>query len=178
MKSTLALAVVLLVCLCSISLAATMSRIWYSADDLGAGRWQYDYEVVNISLTSPIEEFTIWFGYGAYDNLVIETADPLASDWSEVVWQPEPVVLDDGGYDAKALGAGIKADPLDNTVSGFAVSFDWLGLGEPGPQFYEIIDSEFVTVDSGMTKLIPEPATLLLLGLGALALLRKRRTLE
>jgi hypothetical protein len=179
MKKTVSTGLVLVFCLGAGGFAVPKTQIWYSAEELAGGRWQYNYEVTNISLTPAIEEFTIWFGYGAYDNLVIETADPLASDWSEVVWHPEPVLLDDGGYDAKALGAGIKADPLDNTVSGFAVSFDWFGVGEPGPQFYEIIDPlTLETIDSGMTKLIPEPATLLLLGLGGLTLLRKRRTLR
>jgi len=180
MKRSLRVRLFLVLWLEASCLGAVQSQIWYSADDLGGGRWQYDYEVVNISLTSPIEEFTIWFDYGAYDNLLIKTPDPPAGDWDEIVLQPEPLLTDDGAYDAKALGAGIKADPLDNTVSGFAVSFNWLGDAlVPGPQFYQIIDPEtFETIDSGMTKLIPEPATLLLLGLGGLALLRKRRTLQ
>jgi hypothetical protein len=94
--------------------------------------------------------------------------------WDEIVIQPEPVLEDDGAYDAKALSMGIG---VGQSVAGFAVSFNWLGDAlMPGPQFYEIIDPEtFETIDSGMT---PEPATLLLLGLGGLTLLRKRRTLQ
>lgn len=169
MRTTIGL-LFLLVSLEAVCFAVPQTHIIYSTENLGAGRWRCDYTVVNISLTPPIEEFTIWFGYDAYDNLVIETPNPPASEWDEIVWQPEPVLLDDGAYDAKALGAGIGSG---QNVTGFAVSFDWLGAGRPGSQLYEIIDPDtFETIDSRYT--IPEPATLLLLGLGTIALKRKR----
>ena len=121
-------------------------------------------------MTESIEEFTIWFEFGLYDNLAIETPDLPASNWSEIVIQPEPVLKDDGAYDAKTLELGIG---IGETVKGFAVSFDWLGDGiMPGSQFYEIIDpSTYETIDSGWT--IPEPAAVFLLGLGGLALRKK-----
>ena len=83
------------------------TQIWYETSDLGAGRWQYTYDVYNISLTEEIEEFTIWFGIGSYDNLVIETLDPPANDWDEIVWQVEPVLEDPGGYDALANASNL-----------------------------------------------------------------------
>lgn len=149
------------------------SEILYDCTDLGSGRWQYNYRVRNISLTEEIEEFTIWFGYGFYDNLTIETLNPPAGNWDEIILQPDPMLSDDGGYDAltNALNIGIG-----QSVSGFAVSFDWLGTGDPGTQYYEIIDSDtFETIEDGYTELIPEPATLLLLGLGVIVLRRKTR---
>ena len=91
------------------------TQIVYETSDLGSGRWQYSYDVTNISLTAPIEEFTIWFDFGLYNNLAIQTPDPPASNWSEIVMQPEPVLQDDGYYDALSLGAGIGAG---QTVSG------------------------------------------------------------
>ncbi len=153
--------------------ALPVTKVQYQAADLGSGRWQYCYSVTNISLTPAIKEFTIWFDYGLYDNLAIETLDPPASNWDELIIQPEPVLEDDGYYDAKAeaWNPGIG---VGETVSGFSVSFDWFGAGQPGSQFYEIIDpATFDTLDSGRT--VPEPGTLLLLGLGGLCLLRKRR---
>ena len=119
--------------------------------------------------------------------------------------QPEPVLKDDGYYDALSLGAGIG---IGQVVTDFAVSFDWLGDAVmPGRQFYEIIDPvTFETIDSGYT--VPEPAsavmvfggwvllglqgrhesrrrevasagkpaTILLFGLGSLALKIRRKT--
>lgn len=143
-----------------------------SVDPNGPARWQYTYDVTNINLTRPIVEFTIWFDYGLYDNLSIETADPRAGDWDEIVIQPEPVLKDDGYYDAKT-GVWKRGIGIGQTVSDFSVSFDWLGVGQPGSQLYDIIDPlTLETIDSGQT--IPEPATLLLLGLGTLGLRRKR----
>jgi hypothetical protein len=125
--------------------------------------------VKNISLAESIEEFTIWFDYGKYDNLAIETLDPPASNWDEIVWQPEPFLGDDGGYDALATGLNIG---VGESVKGFAVSFDWSGTGAPGSQYYEIINPEnFSTIESGWTT--PEPAAVFLLGLGSVLMRRK-----
>jgi len=152
------------------AIPVTVTKICYEAAELGSGRWQYTYEVTNISLTPAIEEFTIWFDFGSFDNLSVDTLDPPAGNWDEIVIQPEPVLNDDGYYDALVLGVGIG---IGESVSGFSVSFDWLGSGEPGSQFYEIINPDtFETLDSGWT--IPEPATLLLLGISGIVLRRKK----
>jgi hypothetical protein len=151
--------------------AATEVR--YDLFDLGLGRWQYTYEVMNVGLAVPIEEFTIWFDHELYKSVAIETPGPLASDWDEIIWQPNPGLNDDGGYDAFALDLGIGAG---ESVYGFAVSFDWLGPGQPGSQSYDMIDPiDFSAVDSGFT--IPEPLTFVMLSLGGAmtAMLRKRK---
>ena len=174
MKKTVSTGLLLVLCLGAAGFGVPKTQIWYSAEELAGGRWQYNYEVANISLTPAIEEFTIWFEYGLYEKLSVETPPVLPpGGWDEVVIQPEPVLEDDGAYDAKALGVGIE---IGHTAGPFAVSFDWLGDSiMPGSQFYEIIDPKTLqTIDSGMTTLIPEPATLLLLGLGVLVLRRKK----
>ncbi len=173
MKKTVSTGLLLVLCLGAGGFGVPKTQIWYSTGDLGGGRWQYNYEVANISLTVPIEEFTIWFKYGLYENLAVETPPVLPpGGWDEIVIQPEPVLEDDGAYDAKALTGGIE---VGWTGGPFAVAFDWLGDSiMPGPQFYEIIDPVTLeTVDSGMTQIIPEPATLVLLGLGSVALRRR-----
>jgi hypothetical protein len=171
MKRKILVGAIFAIFLTTASFAIPVTSIQYQVNDIGVGRWQYIYEVTNISLTPSIEEFTIWFDYGSFENLSIETPDPPSGDWDELVVQPEPVFEDDGFYDALTLGTGIG---VGQTVSGFSVSFDWLGVGQPGSQFYEIIDpGTFETLDSGYT--IPEPATLLLLGLGGMILQTKRR---
>jgi len=78
---------------------------------------------------------------------------------------------DDGGYDALAKSLNIE---VGEHVYGFAVSFDWLGAGQPGSQYYEIIDPDtFETIEDGYT--VPEPGTFCLLGLGSVVLLRRCR---
>ncbi len=159
--------------------ATSMTRISFEAEDFGNGQWEYTYEVSNFSLSvdslpAAIEEFTIWFDSGLYTNLVVTTPQPLSNGWNEIVWQPEPVLHDPGAYDALVLlsNPGIEAG---QSVKGFSVSFDWLGQDTPGPQYYEIINPDtFETIDAGDT--LPEPATILLLGLGGMFLQKRKNS--
>ena len=156
--------------LVSIAFGGLNTNIVYTTNETIEGRWEYNYEVINVDLEVSIEEFSIWFDYGLYEDIVIETSEPLSLEWDEIVIQPEPVIGDDGLYDALVLVAGIE---IGEKVEGFKVSFDWLGGDEPGSQFYEIIDPlTFETLDSGNT--IPEPGTVILLGLGGLLIFRKK----
>jgi hypothetical protein len=171
MRRAICLSIILGLLATTSAIAGSNTSVYYDVTDLGLGRWQYTYEVSNISFPEPIEEFTIWFGIGSYDNLVIETQNPPSNNWNELVWNPEPVLGDDGGYDALATGLNIG---IGESVAGFSVSFDWLGTGSPGSQFYEIINpTTFETIESSYT--VPEPATLLFLGLGGLALFGRKR---
>jgi hypothetical protein len=169
MKRTVLAGVVLVLAAAASGLASLNTGITYNLSDLGGGRWQYTYDVTNDGLAAPIEEFTVWFDYDLYSNLAVETPT-TPSGWDQLVLQPEPVLLDDGAFDARALGGGIG---IGQSLGDFSVSFDFSGIGEPGPQPYDIVDPQtFQPIESGTT--VPEPTTLLLLGLGGIVLRRKR----
>ncbi|GMU22913.1 MAG: hypothetical protein AMXMBFR13_29970 [Phycisphaerae bacterium] len=139
-------------------------RINFELSALGGDRWQYTYEVANISLGQPISEFTVWFDRNTQGNLSISTPNPPSAGWSELVAQPVPFLQLDGFYDALSLAGGI---PSGSHVWGFAVAFDWLGTGKPGAQRFEIIDpANAMTLYQGQT--VPEPVSLILLWTAAL----------
>jgi len=134
----------------------------YQTTNLGGGRWENNYTIMNDFLASDIDEFTVFFDYGLYDNLTVTS--PLAG-WDEITVNPALIFgsPDIGFYDALALGPGIAPWA---TMSGFSVSFDWRGAGTPGTQYFEIVDPvSFSTLASGFTAPIPEPGTMILLGI-------------
>jgi hypothetical protein len=74
MKRQIFAGIVFVFFLTAIGSGVPKTEIWYQTIDLGLERWQYTYDVTNISLTMPIEEFTIWFDFGLDRNLVVENA--------------------------------------------------------------------------------------------------------
>jgi len=146
--------------------------ITYDTTNLGGGRWEYTYNILNDTLGAPIEEFTIYFDYGLYSDLSIDT--PKAN-WDGLTVNPDLIlgIPQPGYYDALSLVSGIAPG---STESGFLVSFNWLGTGTPGVQYFEIVNpSDFSVVDSGNTTPVPEPGTMMLLGSSLLGLIGLRR---
>ena len=163
--------VLILVCIFATSaFGDPNTEIRFGIVDLGTNRWEYVYTVENISLTQGIEEFTIWFDFGDYDNLTVTTPE-TPPEWDQIVWQIEPVLEDPGGYDALATNLNIE---IGESLTGFSVSFDWQPeTGVPGSQYYEIINPDtFETIEDGYT--VPEPATVLLISAAVPFLLRRR----
>jgi len=152
---------------------ANATLISYEVTNLTGNSWEYTYTVGNDTLDLDIEEFSVFFDRGLFANLVVG-ATP--TDWDPIVLQPDPTLPDDGLYDALALSAGITPGAL---LGGFSLRFDFLGVGTPGPQFFEILDiATFDVLDSGFTARavsVPEPRTLGLMALGLLVLIGGRR---
>lgn len=154
---------------------ARATVISYDAAPVAGNTWLYSYEITNTGSAS-IEEFTLFFDRALFTNLSVVS---VASGWSPFIAQPDPFLPDDGLFDAFAE----TASPLEAgaTLGGFSVRFDFLGLGAPGAQLFDILRSEpFAIVESGRTQARGEPlpvaeppglalavASLLLLGAGA-----------
>lgn len=150
--------------------------IEYQLTDLGGGQFQYDYTVTNNSLAAGLEGFSVYFDVDSSSNLLVNDS-PV--DWDSIVFQPDPLLPDDGIFDTFYLNMPLA---LGETLGGFSVVFDWIGQLAPSEQFYDIFDINFDIVASGTTLDInrqvpvPEPSPLLLLGVGLLVSLVKFRS--
>jgi hypothetical protein len=153
-------------------------RIDADIDPLGGASYRAVYSVHNdgsLGAGAPVLLFDVLFDPALYleASLQIVTATPLSSAWSELLLASAPGLP--AAYDALALGPGI-ADGA--TVAGFAVEFEWLGVGSPqGSQPFVVYDATtFAVLEEGAT-LVPEAGlpSLLALALAGLALRLGRR---
>jgi len=141
------------------------TTVSYSVASLGGDAWEYSYSVTNDSLSSNIEEFSIFFDVGLFDSLQSPQAP---TTWDPIVVQPDPGLPDGGFYDALSAAIGIAPG---ETLAGFTVRFDYFGAGVPGSQFFQVFDpNDFSILDSGMTTVVPLPAAVWLFGTGIFSL--------
>jgi hypothetical protein len=137
--------------------------------DLGGNEYQYNYSVYNdgsLGANVSIQLFDIFFNPALYEagSLDIVTPALLSSEWSQLALASVGTAPAD--YDVLALDGGI---PVGDTVSGFAVQFEWIGQGLPGAQPFEISDpNTFDVLQSSETTLpgpTPEPSTFWMLAI-------------
>ena len=150
----------------------------YSLESLGGNTYQYNYSFVNDALGFDVDQFSVYFDLGLYENLAV-TSQPI--DWLADAYQPDPNLPDDGLFDVYTFSAPVVAD---DTLAGFSVSFDWLGNNDgPSNQYFELYDIDWNIIDDGLTCLledlppvsVSEPSTLALLFLGLAGLFIRRR---
>jgi hypothetical protein len=145
------------------------TTITYSVTNIGAGSFQYDYSVQGFSFTAN-QGFQIFFPYASTDSLV--PLSGFSTDWDILVAQPDTGLPADGFYDALALVNNPSLSGL------FSVTFNKLGSGTPGAQYFEIYDSNYDVLDSGYTQGVPEPGLMALLGIGLASVLIARRKMK
>lgn len=127
----------------------------------GHDRWQYSYLVTGREFAAG-QGFSIHFDvtrYAALENPSIPDAA-----WDVIVLQPDPLIPDDGLYDAQALASTNPANLI------FHVTFVHLAASPPGSQPFSIYGSDFSDLETGRT--VPEPSAILFVLAGLLVLSR------
>lgn len=154
------------------------NRIDYEVVSLGSNQYRYVYHVVNNGALpdgAAIGLFDIQFDPALYleTSLSIVSGPAIAADWDQQILASGEDVP--AAYDALALLDGVGAG---QSLTGFAVEFEWLGPGGPGAQPFEIYDPDtFALLATGMTTPVPEPRVvwMMLAALLTLALLGRQR---
>ena len=128
--------------------------IVYETFDKGEGVWEYSYNVSDYTFDDGYG-FIIYFDYGLYEN--ITPTGMWNNDWDISAFEPTILlgIEDSGVYDALSLvDSASLTDP-------FTVQFNWLGLGDPGLQLFDIYDSaDWSTLETSITLSEPISQTM------------------
>jgi len=146
---------------------------------VGGNLWRYDYEIQNLGLSPYVSWMTVFVDDDNVDHSdYASLPGALApADWTVTVTEPTIPIP---GFDnpwrvhyeiAHVAGAILPGESL----GGFSLSFTWKEDYLPGPQSFQIGDG---ISENGETQVVPEPATLILLGSGlaGLALFGRRKS--
>jgi MYXO-CTERM domain-containing protein len=136
-----------------------------SAEDL----WEFQYTLAGDF--AQFDGLTLVFAADKFAGLSL-ARPPDTAAFASLLAQPQPGLGADGLLTLTAERAVISE------THQFSVSFVWLASGLSGAQPFEVFDgTNFEVTQFGVTQAIPEPkaASLLLLGLVALAALRRRQ---
>lgn len=165
--------------LSSVSLTSSAVSITYANTSLGGNTYKAMYNI-SVGATDPaVSEFTIYFYPGYYANLV-QGSTPAGYD--PLLVQPSTTIPADGYLDIYAF----TPIPAGGTTGPFVVNFDFIGVGVPSSQPFDIVDpNTFDTISSGRTTLVgapapnpgtvPEPDSALLMLAGVFGLMMQAR---
>lgn len=154
--------------------------IEYELASLGGTQYEYRYTVMNVSLGTPVEWFSIDFDPALFDESSLAISSTGTGDWSEIIlgsFLAVPAQFDAYYLGGNPLGVG-------DSASGFAVRFSWLGPGTPGAQMFTIWDTAsadilYTDVTTAVNEPpvgVPEPASgaLAVIALAAAGAARRR----
>lgn len=159
------------------SLSANAVIVQSELVSLGGNTYQYNYTITNDDIVSGFDELSVYFDAASYENLTVVASH---ADWDSAALPATiflPYVNHPGVFDTIALAQPLG---LGETISGFSVSFDWIGAGLPGVQNFDAIDlATYEVLQSGTTTVsaVPVPAALPMLttALAGLVALRQRK---
>jgi hypothetical protein len=155
-------------------MAANAAILQYNATALGGGLWRYEYTLEGAAPAGGFDGLTIYFEASSYAQL----ANPVTPlDWDPLVVQPDTGIPADGFLDLLNLDGLLTGNvgPVE-----FSVDVEYLGVGVPGSQRFELYQSTPFDVvalgQAGAANDVPEPATgaLVVLALGGVMLTRAR----
>jgi len=151
--------------------AARAAVITASFEQLIGSTWTVEFEVTNDGEPLELTGFTVYFPQALFSNLSV-AATPVA--WDTIVIQPDLALASPGFFDSLLLDS-MAPLLLGQTQAGFRAEFIFLGVGVPPMLPFEIVDQQFNVLFAGVTTLIPEVSTWLMLvvGLGILAFQRR-----
>jgi len=140
--------------------ASVETDVYVESSFVSGNTWLLDYVVKNNTLAA-VKEVTVEFDFGSFANL--SDVSGAGAGFNIQVWPAVPQTNDGWAFDVvfdTPVGIG-------DSFAGISMQVDYLGGGDPIMQYFEVIDPvTFVMIADGYT--VPEPVTLLLLGLGGL----------
>jgi len=168
-------AILSICCLLMLSLhPATAAIMTATTTQISGTLWESRYTITNDS-AAPINWFTIYFRFDLYQNFVYIPTPDFGPEWE--IFTAEPLLSSDGFVDAFSYGDGIG---VGQSVSNFVVRYHFLGEQQPQLQTFEVYDADSIEplpVGSGTVdiRIVPQPASLWLFGVGFLALVSARK---